>query len=608
VPLSANPDTNNFSFGTPDPAAHLSAHFVGDMWHPASDYWESNATGSCATLAKDFPDKVAANPSVNVPEEWCPHVPASAQPYLDAYSNRINLCALFNPNLADSHWPLIAPRVPYATLYGYVNSHLDESSAKISGGDYVSAGLSGTFVQMHEGLDFDWLQKPAATDPDYKTLVGNYDPFTCYGQWVFSKDTQLPLSCNDDLVRLCGKAAADGCDPFQQAVKRAEAAEADACSCKKKHCDGSFLSALCTGGSCLFNELTVCPLATLANTARFFDDLYSGYFASIFCNAAAPGVFCPMGYTINKVPTEKHDFEEELEYNITFGAKDLGLGLQHSCGVDTPPLPSQCQWDVYDHDNWAFTDLCHGSAPQGCEPAVGTDPNGFPEGDCNPKPSDVLNLISPFSVAPGIFESSPAVWGKTAKVVGVDPNFASCTMPTVTPVPDEVRMDFPTLNPPKPEHPFRVEMLGDLIVDCGHNPLHTEIHPPVAISMHLGGTAGRYSLFGWRRMASNAEDPQDELFVDLWPATIKPSAGSHLVMNVIDNHGIRKNTEDDGVWNCFGYPFGSTADRYRCILIPSFRFGLSSAQDDKARCASSPRMLPSCQDGVAGGLVEVSWQ
>jgi hypothetical protein len=73
---------------------------------------------------------------------------------------------------------------------------------------------------------------------------------------------------------------------------------------------------------------------------------------------------------------------------------------------------------------------------------------------------------------------------------------------------------------------------------------------------------------------------------------------------VIYDRGIQVGAaEVGGKWICVPYPDGAP-DRYRCAMFPLGR----SAQDDFHLCQDNRRMLPSCEDGVAGGIVEVTWQ
>lgn len=61
-----------------------------------------------------------------------------------------------------------------------------------------------------------------------------------------------------------------------------------------------------------------------------------------------------------------------------------------------------------------------------------------------------------------------------------------------------------------------------------------------------------------------------------------------------------------GKWVCFPYP--AMPDRFRCTMDREGRFGSTGTDDDSTLCEYNPRMLPSCEDGVAGGIVEVFWQ
>src|SRR5262249_6785050 len=115
---------------------------------------------------------------------------------------------------------------------------------------------------------------------------------------------------------------------------------------------------------------------------------------------------------------------------------------------------------------------------------------------------------------------------------------------------------------------FRMEFLGDLILDCGHEPQPTEIHPPESIVLHLSRPAdahARYSLFGSHR---NPLAPLTDIVADLWPKALAPSANAFL-----DARGdffggggsIGPIFGPLGTWVCYPYPFAAPS-HLRCTL------------------------------------------
>ncbi len=147
---------------------------------------------------------------------------------------------------------------------------------------------------------------------------------------------------------------------------------------------------------------------------------------------------------------------------------------------------------------------------------------------------------------------------------------------------------------PTPGRTEQHETLGDLIVDCGHVPFRTEIHPPVAIALHLAGAPrSRYSLWGWHRSTLDRE-PVD---VDLWPDEPRPSANAQIKMNVVFDGGIGSGA---GNWDCSPSP-PDVPTHVECYLV-------ADKPNALGRCVDNPRMRSDCASDVAGGLVEVYWQ
>ena len=139
-----------------------------------------------------------------------------------------------------------------------------------------------------------------------------------------------------------------------------------------------------------------------------------------------------------------------------------------------------------------------------------------------------------------------------------------------------------------------MEMLGDLIIDCGHEPFRSEIHPPVAIALHLAGTPrARYSIWGWHRSTEDREPVN----VELWPDLPRPSATAQIKMDVVFDGGIGSGA---GKWDCAPSP-PDVPTHFECTLAAAN----ANAQGDRK---DNPRMRSDCASDVAGGLVEVYWQ
>lgn len=140
----------------------------------------------------------------------------------------------------------------------------------------------------------------------------------------------------------------------------------------------------------------------------------------------------------------------------------------------------------------------------------------------------------------------------------------------------------------------RFEMLGDLIVDCGHNPLRSEIHPPVAALLHAssGDSAmKRYTLFAWSRNGQG-----DGAAFDLWPPAPRSAAET--------SSGTPRMSSPAA------YPLGGAT----CTAVPEgapthFRCNFAAGADDGGRiqCAHNERMRSDCATAVAGGVVDVTW-
>jgi hypothetical protein len=152
---------------------------------------------------------------------------------------------------------------------------------------------------------------------------------------------------------------------------------------------------------------------------------------------------------------------------------------------------------------------------------------------------------------------------------------------------------------------FRVEFAGDFVIDCGHEPLSSEIHPPNAILFHASipqmTDRKRYSVFAYTRPGDEAPT------FDLWPG-VRPKGKNQIAYEILSpsNDTVFKNT-----LQCQPYPSGNP-NRVRCTLPPGQNVGNESICKDNSfeglLLPTNPRMIPSCSTNVGGALIEVRWQ
>jgi hypothetical protein len=209
---------------------------------------------------------------------------------------------------------------------------------------------------------------------------------------------------------------------------------------------------------------------------------------------------------------------------------------------------------------------------------------------CVPFEESFVGPVHPFLFAPGAMHWRFGWQQRTATVQGVRTN-SDFSAPA---------MSIKLLEDPivPSDWAFRLEFVGDLIVDCGHNPLRTEIHPPTNVLMHLSTPsmvhAKRYSIFGWNRNGSGSADAAE---FDLWPGLPEKGKPRLAYKILYPNHPGLPNANLD----CQLYPI-SSPNRIRCRIPPG------DAAGNLDVCNSNQRMHPSCATSVGGGLVEVYWE
>ena len=584
--------------------ARVTVHAAADKWHPAGNDWITNAqTKRCANLSQKlagFP----LNPNYSLDESWCsdPALPGIKE--LKNFEERVNSCDEdhYDPGVGDKHWLPLRDRTPFAALWGHLNGA--GARAKFPSSDLLKAGVTRTNV-LHEGLDINWVFHKAHMERT--DVIGKFPERVCYSQLSVGTEVQIALSCSDPAFAVCGSLANnDCCNPLERYWEQYKNEIKNACSCSSPSCKwyqvGCRLEQFGSWVACGFKELAVCAPTVFAGAVEFVAKTVVAY-ASAACVLFTGKPDCSSAaFSVCSGPSSAAgEIENELEYNIAFGARvnktGWGPGFDYPSNCAPSDLPSACEWGptilstptVIDLK--ADTYLPHNAvyAPQGAL-LVGLDDNARLIGSkSKPDQIDPLTWTEPFTVGPGMFHETRATWGSAARQAGTGNSVDSVALLT-----QEMRAFGQKTLGAGSDYSFRFEMLGDLIVDCGHFPFRSEIHPPVAMALHLAGTARtRYSLFGWHRKTLD----RDSVVIDLWPAVPRPSASAKLQSSVVFDAGFGAGP---GSWSCTPHP-SDVPNRLRCTLVAGNANGGSG-------CSDNPRMRPACATDVAGGLVEVFWQ
>jgi hypothetical protein len=582
--LVTNLDTDAYPLGTPD-KTFVSVHFSADTWHPGGDYWLANAAGTKCSVSRVMPF-IGTNTDNPISTDWCDeNAPKFADvPELGSYETLVNTCAKdFTPDNPDEHWQRLKTRVPYAGIEGFANSpppnvappSVDVPEFHLPGSDLVSGNPVGkvtdTVARLHSGNDINWTIMPDFTDPAYVDEHGSLpaDGHDCFGTSVFTSSYEMPISCTDDAFRACGSdadcttvAPADcggdnGCNPWEKYFSAAE----DTCdqSCKSHSC--GFLDFICTAASCVYHGVVDCAWSYVKATGS---SLYAD--VTSVCQLFGPSCTGDDFVLHRQVITSPQKMEHELEYR-------LQDGLQHEgeCGTFTCE-PAQFL-PQYNSSNQTQVDQSLN--------AVGPINSG----------KQLPDQIWPYTWSPGIFQSAQSVWGNFATADGTSWNGVD----TVSVLPDSAKQDF--IDPLNGG--FRIEFLGDLIADCGHEPLHTEIHPPSAILLHASTVsmrrAKRYSLFGWQRFGES-----DTTSFDLWPGLPNQAGGTPVV-----TPGLLPYATQKGVVSLDCEPIPPLApNRIRCTFPEAAAIRQETSSE---ACGDNARMRPDCYNAIVGGLYEIGW-
>jgi hypothetical protein len=208
--------------------------------------------------------------------------------------------------------------------------------------------------------------------------------------------------------------------------------------------------------------------------------------------------------------------------------------------------------------------------------------------------------VYPFMLAPGIAHARQSMFQRTSLLMGATPLYTPDSSDAISILPPNALNGYAVrlLQDLNDDPGFRVEFLGDLIADCGHEPIHLEIHPATNIVLHASTpdmiSSKGYSVFANKR--AGLEDTTAEF--DLWPG-VRPKGKKR------PNLFIDSPTAATGVPSNLDFaPFPpQSPNRIRCRLTPgAFDVG------DGFLCANSPRMLPSCTTIAGGGLLHVGWE
>jgi hypothetical protein len=560
---------------------------------------------------------------------WCPDQVPKTLPELTSYDQRVATCHdKLNYAIADEHWiPLTTAPVPQVHLWA-AGPDGPRRQGRFPSGDLVRAVALNSVGTLHEGLDINWEFGRNETDPDYD-VTGDAPATYCYGTLPLTSGVEAPMSCSNPLVQACGAlayaSASDpnrGCDPLDQdVVARYQDNVKQACqtapACNGDGCNripivggmlGSIpgMNSICDASACVFDVVSWpvnCAISgfPITGAIKAVGDTILSY-ANPLCVGLTGRACITDGYTIRVRPFTDPTVEHELEYNLSYGAGAIA-GYDSFCGDQA--IPGQCTFDFYSlanklstADGHLFVSLDQNStAIGGYDSVLGPDA---------PAPQ----WAYPYAIAPGIFSKPSSIWARHATSVGTVTDATNYPWLRVLP-----QADIDAFNPSSLEYAsgFRFEFLGDLITDCGHNPLHQEIQPPIAMALHASTARDmydveRYSLFAWAR-----RDFIDQTVTfDLWPP-VPPAPGMKLQFSVLQsNHDGAPSivlgdlsSAPPGKLVCAPYP-QQGSNRIHC----TFRGNSTSdspSVPSQSDCNANKRMLPSCSRGIAGGLVELRW-
>lgn len=537
---------------------------------------------------------------------------------VDSYAARVAKCDIDNyrPFKADRHWPRLMTQVPQASLWGHSPGGPETLFATDLVWQFGTGSTALHDARLHEGLDVNWRFKADPfVDPAYRGIYGNVADTYCFGKSLLTGDVEVPLKCpvpdpnnegkyveedQDNPIAHCPAEELEakdkdgnydddsGCNPAERIWEDIKAK----CGGQLKSCTdvceswGPF-KVICWVGSCTyagFKTIAECSNELWVSQADFL----GAYLGTLGCQAldAVPCSPSQLRLFRRHDGNQHHEMEIELEHRLTYGKKD-GLDLCE------PAFNGGCAYQ----EGYKPGNEYHGN---GINVSLDKDLKSLFDAPTGPA------QVYPFTNIPGMVNQSSGVLARFAQTSG----FSDTPPPVLGIAPDAVAQ-FAAL-PQNSKHPllqtaFRAQFIGDLIVDCGHNPIRTEIHPPTSILLHAtphpdllsasgaaASPARRYTLWGWKRHNDFTSPPS----YDLWPGP-RPKGATSIAFKILQPVGASQLTG----FSCSPVP--SYAPN-RIVCVPSGG-GATSGQQDMV-CAHNPRMLPSCAETSGGGLVEVYWQ
>jgi hypothetical protein len=553
---------------------------------------------------------VAPNPSNNLISAWFPQkLPSKAKEQITDYSAREKDCDItqYDPFDADKHWPRVGTNVAFAGTFGHLKTdqqpHIDLPDSDLVG-RFITGGIADEL--LHEGADINWGFSKDFTQPEYRNLIGPTPDSYCYGENYlinqFAQNSeQLALSCtNNELIATCGATASEeeGCSPWDVTWNRAkkscsymftkDCTDTAVCGTVEDVCSHVFLGWLC-GAIC---DAAACTAAVVADTLICASSAVSGvenllwqYGGGLACLGFLGHPCGDEGLVVYKKPGEEQELDIELEHRLAHGLNNE----PHPCTTT-----GLCKFTDYHQQNGVY-------AYMGSQKTSLVDVNSQLLSQGLLAGAALDNKKYPFVLAPGIFHANSSIFGRSLLRQG---EFDSTNAfgyneqkDSISVLPEKMAKSYLAKFDGKVGPGFRVEFLGDLISDCGHEQLHLEIHPPTNIMLHAStpemGSARRYSLFAQARY-ENSLVPLAPF--DLWPGP-RPKGKSTLffhILSPVNDSPVSSNLD------CAPFP-DQNPNRIRCQLV-------SKDTGDFDICSHNNRMLPHCAKTVGGGLVEVDWK
>jgi hypothetical protein len=610
--------------------AFFSVHFLPSKFYPGGTQWLTNCPSTACSLstAALAGNRIGTHSSNSCAGEWCVDRIPGQVPSLTSYDDRLKLCIdNYNVHEPEKHWiPVSTSRVPLAGLFGVPGEFPAVAEGRLASSDLVRAQVGR--ARLHEGLDTNWHFRAEQLAPGFDAVMGAQPREYCYGDLnIIGPVFEVPLNCSNELVERCGSDAREenGCNPWEtnildrwkDEIKQEcfTVCEEEGDGCSEIPIVGGWINDLgggdvCDTFECLTEVAAFIPRCLAAVSPAgivkvLVDDALA--LANVVCLGIVGQPCDDSRMVIYRREAGPPHAVVETENNTGFGARSLGLGYTDDCG------DFACDTGNYDHRNELRSELyevpgTRGGTTQTSDLFVVATDRLAASGPFNVDrpPSE---RIWPFTYAPGIFTNNLGVWGRVLQVGGRVPRGSTPdSVPSIGVLPDGIRGAILDPNSAAPGAGFRIEFIGDLIVDCGHNPVKTEIHPPVAILMHTSTSimnAKRYSVFGWHRKDLD----RNSIVFDLWPSKRSAVGATLGATNLMPSSGTfdtrlsAPGGGEAGRLNCDPFP-SEAPDRIRCVL----QAASGSASDSEADCDDNRRMLPACASDIAGGLVELTWQ